>query len=227
MGNTERKPIQTQTAEWPTFDHENRLWQTGIPHVAGVDEAGRGALAGPVVAAAVIVAPGTAKAGIWAGVRDSKLLSPQQRTELADAIKTEALAWAIGEAPPKLIDQINIAAATRRAMCDAIEALTPRPDYLLLDWVRLPQLNIPQHSQAKGDLEILSVAAASILAKVHRDSLLVELAQRYPAYGFASNKGYGTTAHRSAIEAHGPCPEHRFSFAPIAQRPTLFAEETA
>lgn len=204
---------------------ESHLWSQDFRHVAGVDEAGRGALAGPVVAAAVILPPHTRKEGTWEQVRDSKLLSPAQRTALAAAIRTEALAWAVALAPPQLIDAVNVAAATRQAMRDAIESLAPRPDYLLLDWVRLPQLNIPQHSQAKADLEILSVAAASILAKVHRDNLLVELAEQYPTYGFASNKGYGTAAHRAAIDAHGPCPEHRFSFAPIAKKSTLFTQE--
>lgn len=206
----------------PTFQQEEHLWQQGLHYVAGVDEVGRGALAGPVVAAAVIVPPHSARSGVWAAVRDSKLLSAQQREELAAEIQEAALAWAIGAAPPQVIDEVNIAVATRRAMQMAITRLQPMPDYLLLDWVRLPQINIPQRSQPKADLEIISVAAASILAKVYRDDQMVALDRQYPAYGFATNKGYGTAAHREAIAQSGPCPEHRFTFAPIARERTLF-----
>jgi ribonuclease HII len=208
--------------EWPTFEHELRLWQQGVRHIAGVDEAGRGALAGPVVAAAVIAPPDSAREGIWARVCDSKRLVAHQREQLAAEIQEAALAWAIGTASPQVIDRINIAAATRQAMQMAIAALHPVPEFLLLDWVRLPQLNIRQQSQAKADLTIISVAAASILAKVHRDALLVALDQRYPMYGFAAHKGYGTAAHRAAIEQFGPCVEHRFTFAPVARQQTLF-----
>lgn len=208
----------------PTLAHELSLWQQGYCHIAGIDEAGRGALAGPVVAAAVILPRLDARAKLWTQVRDSKQLRPQQRASLAQRIQEAALHWAVGSAPPATIDRINIAAATRQAMAQAIHQLQPPPDALLIDWVRLPQVNIHQQSMPKADAHIVSVAAASILAKVHRDNLMVALDQRYPAYGFARHKGYGTAAHLRAITHHGPCVEHRMTFAPIAQRQTLFDE---
>ena len=202
----------------PTFEFETRLWQQGFFHVAGIDEVGRGALAGPVVAGAAVVPYNAELKGIWAKVRDSKLLTPTQRTEYAAEIRLEAAAWGIGAVSPQTIDQVNIAVATRQAMQRAVQALVPAPDYLLIDWVRLHMLNIAQESHTKADMRIVSVAAASILAKVHRDELMIDLGQRFPAYQFASNKGYGTAAHRTAIVEHGPCPEHRHSFAPIAEK---------
>lgn len=208
----------------PTLEFEERLWQNGLHQIAGIDEAGRGALAGPVVAGAVIVPAHSAYDGVWAEVRDSKLLSAEKRSSLAAAVKKYALAWGIGSASALEIDQLNIAVATRLAMRRAVETLTHKPDYLLIDWVKLPTLNILQESHTKADQKIVSVAAASILAKVDRDQRLTELDKEYPNYKFASNKGYGTAAHRSAIEAVGPCPIHRHTFAPIATNPTLFEE---
>jgi ribonuclease HII len=210
--------------ETPTLQHEMRLWQAGMRFVAGIDEAGRGALAGPVAAAAVIVPPDAAFAGVWVQVRDSKLLSPIARTELAAAIRSAALSWGVGMASAEEIDAMGIAPATRLAMQRAVEALRPRPDYLLIDWVKLPQINIRQESRTKADRTIVSVAAASILAKVSRDEALIRLDRIYPDYGFASHKGYGAAAHLAALERCGPCPEHRHSFAPIARRPSLFDE---
>ena len=206
----------------PSFDQEHRLWNTGCRAVAGIDEAGRGALAGPVVAAAVIIDPVSADLPLWRELRDSKLLTPAQRNALAPQIRAAALAWAVAAAPACEIDAIGIAAATRAAMQSAISALHLQPDYLLIDWVRLPLVNIPQFSCARADQTIVSVAAASILAKVYRDSLLVALDARYPLYGFARHKGYGAAAHLAALAQHGPCPEHRRSFAPVAQAPALF-----
>jgi ribonuclease HII len=206
----------------PTLAAELHLWQGGYQRVAGVDEAGRGALAGPVVAAAVIIPAGSALAGVWAEVDDSKLLSPTRRALLASQVQAAALAWGIGVTPSTVIDQIGIAPATRLAMYAAIKALTPPPDFLLIDWVRLPQINIAQESRAKADRDLASVAAASILAKVHRDGLMAALHESYPHYGFGSHKGYGTPAHLAALQRHGPCPEHRHSFAPVAQPLTLF-----
>ncbi|MCX6043553.1 MAG: ribonuclease HII [Chloroflexi bacterium] len=206
----------------PTFDHEMQLWQAGYQYIAGVDEVGRGALAGPVVAAAVIIAQQTPLAGIWAQVCDSKLLTPAQRAALEIPLQTAALAWGIGSASAAIIDQIGIAAATRQAMGEAVAALQPRPDYLLIDWVRLAQVKIPQTSSVKADLHMVSVAAASILAKVYRDRLLTQLHEQYPGYGFHQHKGYGTRAHLAALTDQGPCPEHRHTFAPVA-RSTLIS----
>lgn len=205
----------------PDLCAEMRLWAEGYSAIAGLDEAGRGALAGPVVAGAVVLPKGADLVGVWAEVRDSKALSPARREELAEAIRTEALAWAVGEAAPAEIDAIGIAPATRLAMQRAIDALSPRPDYLLLDWVRLATVNIRQESYTKGDARIVSIAAASILAKVHRDGLLVALDSAYPVYGFAGHKGYGAASHLAAIARHGPCPAHRMSFAPMRQERTL------
>ncbi|MBW7882904.1 MAG: ribonuclease HII [Caldilineaceae bacterium] len=206
----------------PSFNVERGLWDAGFSHVAGIDEAGRGALAGPVVAAAVVVAPEDENAPVWRAVRDSKLLSPSQRAELEPQIQASALAWAIGTCEAAIIDRVGIAAATRLAMQQAIERLAVPPDHLLIDWVRLPQVNIHQYSQPKADQKMASVAAASILAKVHRDRLMIAMAGQFPQYGFAMHKGYGAAAHLAAIARHGPCPEHRHSFAPIARSPHLF-----
>lgn len=208
---------------WPTLQQENRLWQMGYTHIAGIDEAGRGALAGPVVAAAVIVPAHSEQEGIWAQVADSKLLTPTVRMALATEIRTAAVAWAVGTVSALIIDQIGIAAATRQAMAQAVTALTTPPDYLLIDWVKLATINIPQASFTKADRHIVSVAAASILAKTHRDQLLVELQNSYPLYGFGRHKGYGTAAHLAAITRYGPCAEHRHTFAPIAHTATLFS----
>ncbi len=205
----------------PDLVEEERLWGAGYAAIAGLDEAGRGALAGPVVAGAVVLPKGVGLAGIWAEVRDSKMLSPGRREELAHAIRAEAAGWAVGEASAHEIDAIGIAPATRLAMQRALDALPIRPDYLLLDWVRLVAVNLPQESFTKGDARIVSIAAASILAKVHRDGLLVDLAQTYPLYGFAAHKGYGAASHLATIERHGPCPAHRLSFAPMRQEQTL------
>lgn len=195
----------------------------GYQRVAGIDEAGRGALAGPVVAAAVIVPTHGEQTGVWAEVADSKLLTPTVRTTLAREIRAAAVAWGIGAASALTIDQIGIAAATRQAMAQAVATLAVKPDYLLIDWVKLSQVNLPQESFVKADRHIVSVAAASILAKVYRDQWLIDLQNSYPAYGFARHKGYGTAAHLAALTQYGPCAEHRHTFAPIAQAATLFA----
>jgi ribonuclease HII len=208
--------MKRQAAVSPTFEREMALWQAGYLHIAGIDEAGRGALAGPVVAAAVIAPPGSVQTGVWAKVRDSKAVSPQQRITLAAELQQAALAWATGCVEARRIDEIGIAAATRQAMLAAIASLAIQPDYLLIDWVRLPQINLPQQSPAKADAHIASVAAASILAKVQRDRLMESYAASCPCYDFARNKGYGAPAHLRAIAQHGPCPIHRLSFAPFA-----------
>jgi ribonuclease HII len=201
---------------YPTLDQEQALWAAGYRHVVGLDEAGRGAWAGPVVAAAVMVPPGAARTGIWAEVRDSKLLSPAQRARLAREVQAAALAWGVGVVAAPIIDQIGIGPATRQAMLAALAACALPADYLLIDWVRLVEAELPQCSVAKADQRFVSVAAASIVAKVARDRLLVALDGSFPGYGFATHKGYGTAQHRRCIGELGPCDEHRHSFAPIA-----------
>ncbi len=207
---------------FPTLSEEERLWRQGYAAVVGIDEAGRGALAGPVMAGAVILSPGSNYAGIWASVKDSKLLSAKARTQMAVQIRQMALSWGVGSASAQEIDQWGIAPATRLAMSRAVANLSSPPDYLLIDWVRLEQLNVPQQSFIKGDRRIVSIAAASILAKTSRDSEMISLHERYPLYGFDKHKGYGARFHLEALERAGPCPEHRHSFAPIRNKSTLF-----
>ncbi len=184
---------------------------------AGVDEVGRGCLAGPVVAAAVILPPRCAIEGL----HDSKKLSPRQRERLAEAIKSEALAYAIGEVAPREIDAINILNATFRAMTMAIKHLSIEPEYLLIDGNRFrSELQIPYETLVGGDDRVASIAAASILAKTYRDALMCRLAEEYPQYDWHHNMGYGTRKHIEAIHKWGTTPYHRLSFAPC--QPTLF-----
>lgn len=181
--------------------------------IAGVDEAGRGPLAGPVYAAAVILDP----ARPIAGLRDSKLLSAAQRERLAVEIRASALAWAVAAADVAEIDALNILQATLVAMRRAVEALTPAPTRALIDGTHLPRLVCAARAIPKGDRDVAAISAASILAKTARDALLVQLHLLYPCYGFAQNKGYGTKEHLAALHRHGPCPAHRRSFAPVSQ----------
>ncbi len=207
---------------YPSLTEERKLWRAGFVRVAGLDEAGRGALAGPVVAGAVILPANSKQEGLWAEVQDSKLLSPARREALAARIQAQAAAWSLGEASAAEIDASGIAPATRLAMRRAVQALSSPPDHLLIDWVQLKSLNLPQQSFTKGDLRIVSIAAGSILAKVHRDRLLCQLHENYPAYGFHSHKGYAAPSHLAAIEKFGPCPAHRRSFSPIRRDEGLF-----
>ncbi len=203
---------------YPTLDYEWWLWTAGCRRVAGMDEAGRGAWAGPVVAAAVILPPGVPELAEYLdGVRDSKMLSAARREALLPVVQEHALAWAVGVVAPQEIDDVGIVPATRQAMALALQALSPAPDYLLLDYLALPGVPLPQHSLPKGDARVLSIAAASIVAKVSRDRMMVELDEQYPGYGFARHKGYGTAAHRAALAELGPCPAHRLSFAPLRE----------
>lgn len=188
--------------------YERELWKSGADYICGVDEVGRGPLAGPVVTAAVILPKGFN----LLGVDDSKKLSPKKRDELFDQIKEAAVAWAIGRREPECIDEINILEATKEAMLDAIENLSVRPDHVLIDAVHLKKLTIPQTSIIKGDANSVSIAAASIIAKVTRDREMVEMSKIYPGYAFESNKGYGTKAHYEGLKAQGPCPIHRKTF---------------
>ena len=197
----------------PTLDREYQLIRSGHALVAGIDEAGRGAWAGPVVAAAVIL--NLPEALSLREVNDSKQLSPRQRDKLYPIIIDQCVAYGIGQGSAAEIDELGILPATRLAMMRAVGALSPQPDALIIDAVRLPQVNKPQAVFNFADSISLSVAAASILAKVTRDRLLVELDAHYPAYQFARHKGYGTQIHRAALQSVGPCAIHRRSFKPI------------
>ncbi len=200
----------------PALTHEKRLWADGFRYVAGLDEAGRGSWAGPVVAAAVILPRDQPDlAHRLAGVRDSKTLTAARREELLDLVEQHALAWGVGIVPPAGIDARGIVPATREAMSLALGVLSHPADYLLIDHVTLPDQPLPQLSLPKGDARILSIAAASIVAKVSRDRMMVELDGVYPGYGFARHKGYGTPQHRAALERLGPSAVHRLSFAPL------------
>ena len=190
------------------YRFERNAWRAGLVRVAGVDEAGRGPLAGPVVAAAVILHPWRAIKGI----QDSKLLSPDRRADLFARILEDATAVGIGEADPGTIDRLNILEATRSAMLEAIGKLPVPPELVLIDAVRLPGLAYPQKNLVHGDRRSASIAAASIVAKVTRDRLMVRSAAAYPQYQFDIHKGYGTPEHLAAIETYGPCPLHRRSF---------------
>jgi ribonuclease HII len=181
--------------------------------VAGVDEAGRGPLAGPVVAAAVILDP----AAPIEGLADSKVLTAARRDVLAVAIRSRALAWCVALADVAEIDALNILGATMLAMRRAVDGLATAPDEALIDGNRCPPLACRARAIVKGDRDVASISAASILAKTARDAMLVELDARYPAYGFARHKGYPTPDHLAALARFGPCPAHRRSFAPVAQ----------
>lgn len=198
----------------PSFAHETTYWQQGAAVIAGLDEVGMGAWAGPVVAAAVIFA-GPCEIP---GLDDSKKLTPKKREALTTAIVAQAQAWAIGEATVAEIDRLNIRAASHLAMRRAIAALTVVPDLLLIDGLPAqPHPQIAAVSLIRGDSLSCSIAAASILAKVHRDQYMVALHAQWPLYGFADHKGYGSALHQTALTEHGACPAHRRSYAPVAQ----------
>jgi ribonuclease HII len=198
-----------------TLKYEKIAWAAGAKLVAGVDEVGRGSLFGPVVAAAVILDP----CYRIRGLRDSKLLFAERREVLAERIRQHAVAWAIAAVDSARIDQINIYHASRLAMHEAVAHLTPAADYLLIDAMRL-DCEVPQQSIIHGDALSASIAAASILAKVHRDRMISEWDPVFPVYGLRSNKGYSTPKHLAALRAHGPSPLHRQSFAPVWNAPT-------
>ncbi|MFH1315076.1 MAG: ribonuclease HII [Candidatus Uhrbacteria bacterium] len=199
----------------PTFKEERALLEAGYTAIVGVDEAGCGALAGPVVAAAVIfpLNSGLAK------IKDSKLLSPQVRDELFGLIMCKAEAVGVARATVEEITQFGIRPATFLAMRRAIDQVG-QADFVLVDGWMLPEIHLPQKRIIKGDRTVKSIAAASIIAKVTRDKMMVEFSQQYPEYGFDRHKGYGTGCHLEAIRQHGPCPIHRTTFRPFHQ--TLF-----
>ena len=187
---------------------ENSLRAQGYNLIAGVDEAGRGPLAGPVYAAAVILPEGT----IIKGINDSKKLSEKRREELFDEITEKATAYSICEVDEKRIDEINILNATFEAMNGAVNGLSVKPDYVIIDGNRISGMTIEHETVVKGDAKSISIAAASILAKVSRDRFITEMAGKYPEYGFEKHKGYGTAAHTEAILKYGVCPIHRKTF---------------
>lgn len=196
------------------YDEEEALLNRGFSYVAGIDEVGRGPLAGPVVAGVVILPP--RPQGPWLdGIRDSKAITAAQRERSYDAITENAWASATGEASALEIDEIGIVPATALAMRRALDSLALMPQFLLIDAFPLPDIDIPQKAIVKGDALCLSIAAASIIAKVTRDRIMKEIDKDYPEYGFAGHKGYGSAEHIRRIETLGPCPVHRYSFAPI------------
>jgi len=193
--------------------YETLLWQSGLTHVAGVDEAGMSPLAGPVAAAAVVFAPGTR----IPGVDDSKKLDAKTRTTLAIEIKAKAVAWCVGFAQAEEIDSINIYWAGLLAMRRAVEGLGQPAQHLLIDARRLKDIAVPQQAIVKGDAKSLSIAAASILAKTARDTVMADYDRQYPGYGFAQHKGYPVPAHVAALASRGACAIHRRSFAPVRE----------
>jgi ribonuclease HII len=200
----------------PNLEKEIALLRQGYRFVAGLDEAGRGAWAGPVVAAAVILPLNRFNLAqtLW-GLDDSKKLTANRREHFFAIIYEVALAVGVGQAPPTLVDEINVVGATRYAMQQALANLSLSPEFLLLDHLKLPAVILPQDAFPKADAFSLTVAAASVVAKVTRDRLMVELAQQYPGYGFERHKGYGTAMHRAALVKQGPCPHHRRSYRPL------------
>jgi ribonuclease HII len=196
----------------PDFRYEIGLWSAACERVAGGDEAGRGAMAGPVTAAIVVFPPDPNLAEQLWGVNDSKLMRPAERVEWAVKIKEICMYSGVGFASAVEIDMTGILAATRQALLRAIESLPVAPQHLLLDYISLPDCQVPQNSLVKGDRRSLSIAAASILAKTARDDFMRDLDHQFPGYGFAIHKGYGTAAHRAIVEKSGLSSEHRFSF---------------
>jgi len=206
-------PIRTPC---PTLNQERRLLRRGCRLVAGLDEAGRGAWAGPLSAGAVILPlrlPGLRS--LLAEVRDSKQMTPRQRTLAAGVIRSVAVAWSIGAASAAEVDRIGPLQASRLAMLRALAGLGCLPDHLLIDHLLLPGISLPQTGITHGDALSLSIAAASVLAKTWRDERMAALEDLYPGYGFPLHKGYGTEAHSTSLARLGVCPEHRRSYAPI------------
>jgi ribonuclease HII len=203
------------------YHYEARAWKTGVSRLAGIDEAGRGPLAGPVVAAAVIIGPERRIKGL----ADSKLLTAEQREALFHLISERAVAVGVGIIDHATIDRINILQATRLAMTEALARLTVEPDFVITDFVSLRDLACPQRNLVDGDARCASVAAASIIAKVTRDRLMIEADRSFPEYGFARHKGYATPEHLAALDRWGPCPLHRRTFAGVWRQGELFVLE--
>ena len=200
----------------PSFKEENLLREQGYRIIAGVDEVGRGALMGPVVAAAVIL-PDVIKAR-WKGkVRDSKQLKQEEREYLYTYIEEVSISMGTGYISNEVIDEVGIAKATRLAMVEAIAQLKPEPQYILIDYFNLPETTLPNRGVEDGDSLCFSIACASIIAKVSRDRMVTQMDEKYPGYGFAEHKGYSTSKHLECLRRKGPCPLHRRSFSPVAE----------
>ncbi len=201
---------------------ERGLWQRGLVHVAGVDEAGRGPLAGPVVAAAVVLPYDWLQGGVdqrLQHLNDSKQLSEAEREHYFGILTSQPeIRFGLARVEAGLVDQINILQATHQAMNEALDGLKPPPTHVLVDGMRVPSMRLPQTALVKGDARSYSIAAASVLAKVTRDRIMIAFDLVYPAYGFAVHKGYATPGHLAALAKHGPCPIHRRSFAPLRFR---------
>jgi ribonuclease HII len=210
------------------FEFERTLWQKNLTRVAGVDEAGRGPLAGPVVAAAAILPASWAESGLpreLDGLNDSKQLSETQREKFFHFITgCGEIEFGIAEINAAVIDEVNILQATHHAMNDALAKLNPQPRHALVDGRAVRTMRVPQTAIVQGDARSYSIAAASVLAKVTRDRLMLDFHAQFPEYGFAEHKGYGTAKHLAAIEKHGACPIHRKSFAPLKTK-TVFATD--
>jgi ribonuclease HII len=203
------------------YRYEAQAWRAGLARVAGIDEAGRGPLAGPVVAAAVVLTPERRVRKL----ADSKLLSPERREALFDEIAARAVAVGVGIVDHETIDRVNILVATRMAMVEALRGLGVEPDLVITDFVKLPGLSCPQRNLVDGDQRCATVAAASIVAKVTRDRLMVEADKQFPDYGFARHKGYATADHLAALDRLGPCSLHRRTFSGVWRQGELFVLE--
>ena len=204
MGNSSR----------PTFIEENSLWQIGYRYIAGIDEVGRGPLAGPVVAAAVVL-PDEIDGDRKPLIKDSKQLRPSLRETLFPYITEVAIGIGVGLSDAQTIDSKGIAKATRLAMKKAVDQLSPSPDFLLVDYLHIPEIRLPQKGITHGDCLCFSIACASIIAKVTRDRMMIELDKAYPEFKFAEHKGYGTPEHLECLQRLGPSPIHRCSFQPV------------
>jgi len=198
----------------PTLERERALWARGYEYVAGIDEVGRGPLAGPVVAAAVVF---DQEQGPIEGLRDSKKMTAKQRDEVSEAVRAAARAWAIGAASVREIDRRNIRRATALAMQRAVARLPLSPDYVIIDGRPMPELEYEHDAIVGGDATSMSIAGASVLAKCVRDHLMQLLDKRYPKFGWGGNKGYGTVEHMAMLDDIGPTPHHRRSFGPVVQ----------
>lgn len=211
--------LQAEKFEWQIgFDFEDQARELGYTLIAGVDEVGRGCIAGPVIAAACIL---DISKPVPKELNDSKKLTAKKRDEIAAELRENALAYAIGSVEADEIDTINILEATKKAMLKAVDALHTSADYLLIDALSLKAVRLPQKAIIKGDSISYSIAAASVLAKTYRDGLMTDYEQVYPHYGFAGHKGYGCASHYAALREHGPSPIHRLTFRGVAPKPAV------